>query len=208
MIEGNNIVGVVLAGGKSTRMGGGDKALLNLNGKTIINTVARRLSAQVHTIAINTNSSATEFHALGVDVFSDTLDGYQGPLAGVLASMLWAKKNHRTATHLVTVAGDTPFFPLDLVPILSRGAPSSDTIVIAQSQGNNHAVFALWPLNLCDNLQEWLRNTDTLKVMAWVKMHPHHFIEFPLENGLDPFFNINTPDDLKMAERFMENAGA
>lgn len=201
MIKQDKIIGIIIAGGQSTRMGGGDKTLLKLGDVTILQAVMDALQPQVGEIAINTNSNADDFAALPLPVFSDTLSGYQGPLAGILASMLWVRKNRPLVTHIATVAGDSPFFPYEMVYTLTQSAPDTETIIMAESAGFNHPVFALWPVSLCDNLQKWLNDTDILKVMAWVRSHKHVFVDFPFENECDPFFNINTPQDLEIANK-------
>lgn len=201
MIEHKNIIGIVIAGGQSTRMGGGDKTLMKLGENTILHAVLGKLQAQVNETAINTNSDDAGFNINSIACFSDTLAGFQGPLAGLLASMLWVRKNHPSATHIVTVAGDSPFFPDNMTMKLLAAAPDGKTIVMAESGGFNHPVFALWPISLCEDLQKWLDETGILKVMAWVRSHPHVFVDFPFEKEFDPFFNINTPEDLTIADR-------
>lgn len=201
MIDRKNIIGIVIAGGRSTRMGGGDKALLALGGTTILDAVLDKLQRQTATVAINTNSENAEFTQRPVASFPDTIAGFQGPLAGLLSAMLWARKHHAGATHILTVAGDSPFFPDDMTQKLAAAAPDIDTIVMAESGGFNHPVFALWPLALCDDLQKWLDETGILKVMAWVRSHPHKFVDFPFHEAGDPFFNINTPEDLAAANK-------
>ncbi|MBO6636748.1 MAG: molybdenum cofactor guanylyltransferase MobA [Roseitalea sp.] len=199
------ILGVVLAGGQSRRMGGADKALVELAAKPLIAHVVARLAPQVGQLAINTNGDKDRFGMLGLPVFADTIGGHAGPLAGVLAAMRFAAKLDRHFTHVATAATDTPFFPEDLVAYLAAAATTPDTIAMATSGGNRHPVFALWPTALADDLERWLAETDTLKVMAWVKRHrfaPVGFASAP--DGADPFFNINTPEDLAAAERTAE----
>lgn len=201
------ILGTVLAGGQSRRMGGTDKALVALAGTPLIAHVATRLAPQVGAIAINANGDSGRFDALGLPVFADTIGGHAGPLAGVLAAMRFAGELDDRFTHMATAATDTPFFPDDLVARLAASATTPDTIAMATSDGNRHPVFALWPTALADDLERWLAETDTFKVLAWVKRHRFAPVDFaPLPDGVDPFFNINTPEDLAAAERMAEGA--
>ncbi|MBO6552604.1 MAG: molybdenum cofactor guanylyltransferase MobA [Roseitalea sp.] len=198
----DTILGVVLAGGRSSRMGGTDKALIALAGKLLIAHVAERLAPQVGAMAVNANGDAARFDRLGLPVFADTIGGHAGPLAGVLAAMRFASDRGAAFTHVATAATDTPFFPTDLVTRLAAAATTPDTIAMAASDGNRHPVFALWPTGLAGDLESWLAGTDTFKVMAWAKRHRFAPVEFgPGPHGADPFFNINTPEDLTAAER-------
>jgi len=200
MIERTAILGVVLAGGKSRRMGGGDKALMALAGQPLIGRVIAHLAPQVRQVSINANSDPARFAGFGLPVFADTLPGHPGPLAGVLAAMRFATTHDACLTHVVTVATDTPFFPDDLVTRLAQRATKPDTIAMARSAGRRHPVFALWPIALADDLQSWLNGTDTFKVMVWVERHGLAEVDFPADHH-DPFFNINTPQDRQTAEK-------
>ncbi|QBK31060.1 molybdenum cofactor guanylyltransferase MobA [Roseitalea porphyridii] len=203
------ILGVVLAGGQSRRMGGTDKALVPLAGRPLIAHVAGRLAPQVDAVAINANGDPARFEETALPVFADTVAGHAGPLAGVLAAMDHAARHHPSVTHVATAATDTPFFPEDLVARLSAAATTANTIAMATSDGHRHPVFALWPVALADDLGDWLETSDTLKVMAFVQRHHLAEVDFPVgRDGTDPFFNINTPDDLARAETFMRQGAA
>jgi molybdenum cofactor guanylyltransferase len=208
MIELENITGVIIAGGRSTRMGGGDKSLLKIGDVTILQAVHHKLEAQVKDIAINTNSDDPRFKIGSTPCFSDTLANFQGPLAGLLASMQWVRENRPSTTHIVTIASDSPFFPDNLTAELAANAPDAETIIMAKSGGFNHPVFALWPVSLSNDLEKWLSDTGILKVMAWVRSHPHIFVDFPFERENDPFFNINTPEDLAIAQKIYQEQQA
>ncbi|WP_419912930.1 molybdenum cofactor guanylyltransferase MobA [Hoeflea sp.] len=212
------ILGCILAGGLSRRMGGGDKALLPLGGVSMLARVAARLGPQVQQIVLNANGDPSRFADLGLPVVADEIEGFAGPLAGVCAGMGWAHSNTPACTHIVTAAADTPFFPADLVTCLTSGhALRPDTIVMATSDGNRHPVFALWPVELRDDLAAWLERTDTFKVLAWARRHDLQMVDFPLvetaDGPLDPFFNANTPEDFALAEKILsrtleeQNAG-
>ncbi|MEX0343673.1 MAG: molybdenum cofactor guanylyltransferase MobA [Rhizobiaceae bacterium] len=200
------VAGVILAGGQSRRMGGGDKSLLSIAGSTMLQRVVDRLRPQVGELALNANGDLSRFSGIGLPIITDPIDGFAGPLAGVLSGMHWAASLGPSPTHIVTVASDTPFFPTNLVAgfrDVNEGA--TDRIVLARSNGNRHPVFGFWPVALRNDLAKFMANTDTLKVMAFANHHDLRFADFPLIeiNGLevDPFFNANTPDDIETAER-------
>lgn len=197
-----SVAGVILAGGLSRRMGGGDKTLMPLAGRPMLAHVIDRLRAQVQPVALNANGDPARFAGFGLPVIADTFGDHSGPLAGVLAGMEWAKRTDAAITHIVTVAGDTPLFPRNLVAgLLSANGDSRMRIVLAMSGGNRHPVFGLWPVALAVDLATWMASTDTFKVLAWVRNHDHAFADFPIEGGIDPFFNANAPEDLVELER-------
>lgn len=196
-MAGREMAAVVLAGGRSSRMGGRDKPLLPLQGRPLLAHLLDRLEPQVERIGINANGDPARFASFGLPVITDTVPGFAGPLAGVLAGMEWAASLPGVAT-LATVAGDTPFFPADLIARLAR-APRRH-IALAASAGRTHPVFGLWPLPLRLDLARFLAEGGR-KVLDFVARHPSTVVDFPLQEGLDPFFNINTPEDLAAAER-------
>lgn len=202
------IAGLVLAGGLSRRMGGGDKSLRSLGGRPMIAHVIDRLAPQVDWLALNANSDPTPYLGFGLPVLPDTVAGHAGPLAGVLTGMHWAAQK-TGATHIVTAATDTPFFPRDLVSRF-RDLAGPERIVLARSGGNRHPVFGLWPLALRDDLAIWLAASDTMKVMAWVGRHDLGYCDFEPEatDAPDPFFNANTPEELAEAEAYLATAAA
>ena len=204
----DRIAGVILAGGLSRRMGGVDKALAPLGGKPMIAHVLERLAAQTDRLAINANGDTNRFEWLATPVVADIVSGYAGPLAGVHAAMVWAGTSGGFS-HVVTAAADTPFFPDDLVARLRQSLTGPDTIAIARSQSGLHPVFALWPVHLAGGLEAWLNSTDTLRVTDWLRENDVAECEFTLrEDGTDPFFNINTPDDLAEAETMRQGTAA
>lgn len=188
--------GVILAGGLSRRMGGGDKTLLPLDGAPILAHVVARLAPQVARLAINANGDPHRFDAFALPVITDTFPGFAGPLAGVLAGMDWARQTPAQA--LVTVAGDTPFFPTDLVQRLL--AASAGRIVVAASGGRPHPTFALWPLALRDDVAAFLATGETLRVMTFLERAGFDTVAFD-DGPADPFFNVNTEADLETARR-------
>lgn len=206
-------VGCVLAGGLSRRMGGGDKALKELGGKPMLAHVVERLRPQVSSMVLNANGDPARFSQFGLPITPDPIEGFAGPLAGVLAGLRWAESNAPDARWVASAAADTPFFPKDLVQRLAQEADTSEpTIALAASGGHRHPVFGLWPVALADDLENFLRTVETRKVLAWVSRHAN--VEVPFEhyehNGavLDPFFNTNTPDDMQQAASHFEELQA
>jgi molybdenum cofactor guanylyltransferase len=203
----NDILGCILAGGLSRRMGGGDKALLELGGAPMLTRVICRLEPQVSALVLNANGDAGRFADYGLPVIADTVGDFAGPLAGVLAGMRHAQAMDEPISHVATAASDTPFFPVDLVQRFAEMATTADTIVLATSGGNRHPVFGLWPVALADDLETWLKESDTFKVLAWVHRHRLATVDFDLvrhgEHSFDPFFNANTPEDMIAAETFL-----
>lgn len=196
-----SIAGVVLAGGRATRMGGGDKALLALAGRPLLAHVIERLGPQVAAIAINANGDPARFASYGCPVVADTVPGFAGPLAGVLAGLRWAAGEGHS--HIVSVAADTPFFPADLVARLSEGAAAESqpiamaaTVETARGLGE-HPTFALWPVALADDLEDALTRGGLRKIIVWASRHGIARVTFADEFS---FFNVNTPGDLARAE--------
>lgn len=196
-----NAVGVILAGGLARRLGGGDKALTELGGRPLLSHAIDRLSPQVDRIVINANGDPSRFEAFGLPVVADTVEGFAGPLAGVLAGMEWAKS--RNCHWIVTVATDAPFFPEDLVARLFE-AVSDDSADLAcvESNGRAHPVFGIWPVRLVDDLRHALVVEDIRKVDVWTGKHRLSRVAFPAP-VVDPFFNINRPEDVAEAARIM-----
>ncbi|WP_127113762.1 molybdenum cofactor guanylyltransferase MobA [Shimia sediminis] len=200
-------LGVILAGGRATRMGGGDKGLLDLDGKSILSHVMDRLAPQVAGLALNANGDTTRFAETGLPVLSDSIAEFPGPLAGVLAGLDWAAE--QGAETIVTAAADTPFFPSDLVSRLTSKADGmAHPLVLAASRDPDSGklwrqpTFGLWPVSLRDDLRAALQD-GLRKVVMWTDRHDGRLAEFPV-TGIDPFFNVNTPGDLAQA-RAMAN---
>lgn len=203
-------LGVILAGGLATRMGGGDKALLTVGGQTLLRRVMDRLQPQVAGMAINANGDPARFSDYGLPVLSDSVGGFPGPLAGVLAGLDWAAE--QGADSIVTVAADTPFFPETLVdmlqdraqgmahPLVLAATPRGEEQTKSMSRSGliRHPTFGLWPVALRDDLRAALVE-GIKKVVIWTERHGGREAVFPIDSG-DPFFNVNTPDDLKTAE--------
>ncbi|MBO9406415.1 molybdenum cofactor guanylyltransferase MobA [Shimia sp. R9_1] len=196
-------LGVILAGGQATRMGGGDKGRLMLGQRSILEHVIERLEPQVAGLALNANGDAARFEDLDLPVLPDSMEGYPGPLAGVLAGLDWAAEQGADA--IVTAAADTPFFPCDLVPRLLLAAEDKQhTLALSASREPDGKVwrqptFGLWPVALRDDLRASLQE-GLRKVVLWTDKHDAGQAIFA-QTGVDPFFNVNTPDDLQEARR-------
>lgn len=195
-----SLPGVILAGGRSRRMGGGDKALMLLDHRTVLDHVVTRLRPQVTALGINANGDPARFAGFGLPVIADSVLEYPGPLAGILAGLDWAAARFPDAARLLTVAGDMPFLPDDLVRRLQ--APRHAGIVCATSAGRLHPVVALWPLSIRRDLHRALVDRGIRKVADFIGGHHSITIDFPL-GEVDPFFNVNNPDDLATARRFI-----
>lgn len=188
-------LGVILAGGRATRMGGGDKGLLHLGDGTILDIVMDRFASQVAGMALNANGDAARFDDLGLPVLADSIDGFAGPLAGVLAGLDWAAAEGAEA--IVTVAADTPFFPTDLVDRLVEVADGqTHPLVLAATPDGRQPTFGLWPAALRDDLRTALQD-GLRKVVMWTDAHGGR--EAMFDAAGDPFFNVNTPEDLTRA---------
>lgn len=207
-----DVVGILLAGGRSSRMGGGDKCLLPLAGRPVLAHIIERLRPQVSDLVINANGDLTRFAAFGLPVIEDRLGAYAGPLAGVHAGIEWARTNRPRSPFVITAATDTPFFPADLVSRFCSALKGSEPkLLVARSQEGVHPVFGLWPIFLAAELEDSVRS-GRRKVSDWVKQHGAEEIFFPpVEIGgrkIDPFFNINQPEDLAKAEALLEASAA
>jgi len=209
-------LGVILAGGRATRMGGGDKGLLRLGSSTILDHVIARLGPQVTGLALNANGDPARFAGFDLPVLGDSIEGFAGPLVGVLAGLDWAAA--QGAKSIVTVAADTPFFPRDLVarlnlaaegmthPLVLAATPrgAQETKSMSGSGLIRHPTFGLWPVALRDDLRAAL-GAGLRKVVIWTDKHGGR--EALFEEAGDPFFNVNTPEDLEQA-RDRSGAGA
>jgi molybdopterin-guanine dinucleotide biosynthesis protein A len=194
-------IGVVLAGGLSRRMGGGDKPLLAIGGRAILDRVIERLAPQCDRLVLNANGDPARFSHLGLPVAADGLEDFQGPLAGVLAGLDWTAVHRPDADWVVSVAGDSPFLPRDLVERLHQARDARDSdLAVAESGGRSHPVFGLWRVSLRGELRHALVAEGVRKVSLWAARHRLAVASWP-DEPVDPFFNANTPGDLAEAER-------
>lgn len=202
------VVGVLLAGGLSRRMGGGDKALRLLGQKTLLDHVIDRMRPQVAALVLNANGEPARFARFGLPVVPDSIAGFAGPLAGILAGLDWAAANQPQCAHIVSVATDAPFLPVDLVARLARGmANAGAELACAASGGQLHPVIGLWPVNLREALREAVVVEGIRKVDQWTARYRLATVAFPDETpGVDPFFNANRPEDLDRAATLASRA--
>jgi molybdopterin-guanine dinucleotide biosynthesis protein A len=192
--------GIVLAGGLARRMGGGDKTLLRLGGRTLLDHVVRRLAPQCGGLAISANGDPSRFAFTGLPVLSDSIPDHPGPLAGILAGLEWVTAHRREIEWVVSVPGDTPFIPDDFVNRLHEAqAASGGPIACAMSNGQEHPALGLWPVHLKDNLRKALALGGIRQVRSWSAVHGVGYAHWSAE-PFDPFLNINRPDDLRQAE--------
>jgi molybdopterin-guanine dinucleotide biosynthesis protein A len=197
------IAGVLLAGGLSRRMGGGDKSLKSVGGATILARVVARARPQVEALCLNANGDPARFAEFGLPVVGDSVEGFAGPLAGVLAGLDWAAGAVPGATHVASFATDAPFLPRDLVARLARALEEERAeMACAASGGREHPVFGLWPLRLRDELRRALAAEGLRKVDAWTGRYRRAVARWE-DRPVDPFFNANEPDDLARAERLL-----
>lgn len=199
----DGIAGVLLAGGLSRRMGGGDKNLRTLGGRTILERIVATARPQVGPLVLNANGDPERFAAFGLPVAADVVEGYAGPLAGVLTGLEWAKANAPGAVWLASFATDAPFIPGDLVARLMQAVEAEGAdLACARSGGQDHPVFGLWPLRLAGDLRRAMVEEGMRKVDAWTGRYRLAVAEFAVD-PVDPFFNTNRPEDLDEAERLL-----
>jgi molybdopterin-guanine dinucleotide biosynthesis protein A len=197
------VVGVVLAGGQSRRMGGGDKALRLLGGVSMLERVVERLRPQVAEIVINANGDPVRFANFGIPVVPDSVPDFAGPLAGVLAGLDWTADHHPDCSFIASVATDAPFFPTDLITRLAAELAAADAdLACATSGGRAHPVFGLWPLSLREDLRRAVLADGLRKVDQWTSRYKLIPVPFP-DAPVDPFFNANRPEDLLLAETLL-----
>lgn len=200
MIGTDDMLGLILAGGRATRMGGGDKGRLALGSATLVESVIGCLKPQVGALALSANGDPARFADLGLPVLADSVPGQPGPLAGILAGMDLAAREGRS--HVLSAAADTPFLPPDLAQRLSAGL-SEAPIVMAASAGTGRPirqpVIGLWPVALREDLRAAL-NEGVSKVGLWAGRHGIVLAVWPTD-PVDPFFNVNTPEDLAIARQ-------
>ena len=196
------VAGILLAGGGSSRMGGGDKCLRMLAGRPILARIIERLKPQVSDMVLSANGDASRFARFGLPVVADRITGLAGPLAGIHAGLDWVKANRPGVHYAVTVSTDTPFIPDDLVTQFLAALKGRAALVVARSEGGVHPVIGLWPIALAAALEASLKD-GVRKVGAWTEAQGAIEVAFPqIEVGgktIDPFFNINRPDELAEA---------
>ena len=193
--------GILLAGGLSRRMGGSDKPLRAIGGRSLLGRVIGRLAPQCAGLVINANGDPARFEDFALPVIADSVDGFAGPLAGILAGLDWAAANRPNAKFILTAAADTPFLPRDLVLRLQAAQRETNApIAVAASGGHSHHVVALWSIALREDLHRAVTEEKLKQVSAWISRYSSVIVDWPAV-PFDPFFNINTPEDIAEAER-------
>ncbi len=203
------VIGVLLAGGRSRRFGGGDKCLAPLNGKPMLAHAIGRLAPQVDELILNANGDPGRFAEFSLPVVADPVEGFAGPLAGVLAGLDWARAN-ANARWVATAATDSPLFPSDLVARLEGALGERyPAIALAACNGRTHPTFGLWPTALAEDLRQALL-AGTRRVREWAERHDCALAAFDEQGAVgqrfDPFFNVNTKEELAAAEALLAGA--
>ena len=195
------MIGIILAGGLSSRLGGGDKGLRAVGGRLILDRVIAAVEPQCEEIVINANGDVERFATLGRPIVADSVSGFPGPLAGILAGLDWVAARHPQRNAALTVPSDTPFLPADLVTRLEDAMSGQRaSIVYARSAGSPHVVAALWAVGLRHDLRDALNQGQVRQVRRFIDGHRNAYVNWP-DEPYDPFFNVNTPADLEAAER-------
>src|SRR4051812_44963272 len=194
-------LGLILAGGLARRMGGGDKARIRIGGVTILGRVLACLQPQCCSIILNANGDLARFADTGLPVVPDSVPDFAGPLAGILAGLDWTAAHAPDIAEIVSVPGDCPFLPRDLVARLDEARMASgQRLACARSGEWRHPVVGLWPVELRDDLRRALVEEGLHKIEIWTARHGIAIAEWP-DQPVDPFFNVNTPEDASAAER-------
>ena len=192
--------GVILAGGQSRRMGGGDKCLRLLGGETILSRIIERVKPQIASLILNANGHPERFLDYNLPIVPDVIGEFAGPLAGILTGMEWMRKHHQEIEWLASFPGDAPFIPQDFVrKCLQAKLRGNPEIICARSAGRTHPVCALWKVDLAKHLRLAMEKDDIRKIDKWSSRHLVHHEEFSTD-PIDPFFNINSEGDLLLAE--------
>ena len=201
-------VGVILAGGQARRMGGVDKALIPLGGTTLIERAFARASVQVPDLVIHANGDLKRFAHLGLPVVPDPVGGFVGPIAGILAGFGWMRANRPKAHWLASFACDCPFFPMDMVErLVAKARGEGAKVAVAESGPQHHPVFAVWSAEISATPEEVLVKRGLRKMDDFVTAFPNVRVRFDTD-PIDPFVNINTPEDLAHAEDYVVEQGA
>jgi len=212
MTVNNGVIGVLLAGGLARRMGGGDKPLLELAGESLLARIIDRALPQVDRLILNANGDPGRFDDFGLPVVEDVIGDFAGPLAGVLTGMTWVAENAPGVEWLASFATDAPFLPADMVERLADAvAENKSDMACAMSAGRTHPVFALWPVRLAGELRTAMENEDMRKIDLWTARYRITHVDFGatfVDGDVDPFFNVNRPENLEEAARLLNERGA
>lgn len=204
----SGVVGLLLAGGLGRRMGGVDKSLQMLRGRPLLAHTIERATPQTAALLLNANGDPARFASFGLPVVADSVEGFAGPLAGILTGLDWARANAPDCPWVASFATDAPFIPGDLVPrLLAAVEGQGADIGCAVSGGRTHPVFGLWPVRLADALRRAVVEEEMRKIDRWTARYRVAYAEWAAE-PVDPFFNVNTAEELARAEGFRAEAAA
>ncbi len=199
----DGVAGVLLAGGRATRMGGGDKSLHGLAGRPILAHVIERVRPQVSVLLLNANGDPARFQGFGLPVEGDVIEGFAGPLAGILTGLEWAGAHVPDCRWVASFPTDAPFLPRDLVRRMVASVGAEDAhIGCAASGGRTHPVVGLWPVGLAGDLRRAMTEDGMRKIDRWTAGYRVAYVEYAAA-PVDPFFNVNRPGDLERAERLL-----
>lgn len=203
MSEASKVTGVLLAGGMARRMGGGDKCLMEMGGRPLLSYCIDAAAPQVGPLIINAAGDPARFRDFDLPVVADVIEGFAGPLAGVLTGLEWAVENVPEASWVVTFPTDAPFFPTDLVTrLLEETTGQGADMACARSNDRTHPVFALWPVRLAADLRRAMEDEEMRKIDRWTARYKIIHVDWQATPN-DPFFNINRPEDLEQAEKLL-----
>lgn len=191
----------LLAGGQARRMGGGDKNLMMLAGKPVLRHVLDRVDFADRPLMINANGDPARYAAFGLPVCADVIDGYAGPLAGILTGLEWVAANHSDCSHMVSVATDAPFLPVNLIAVLESAIGDGAEIAQAMSLHRRHPVFAIWPVAIAGALRDAVIDEGVRKIDDFTARY--HCVTVEFAGTPDPFMNLNRPDDFDLATQIL-----
>lgn len=201
MVNKENILGVILAGGQSRRMGNKNKLLATINNKSLLEITSNLVKNQLNRVIINSNIQVYSNNKLNFEIVPDEIDGYLGPLSGIFSAMKWSKKNFPECQWIASFPVDSIFFPDNFIDVMTSKIKKETQIVCAKSNGRLHPVFALWSIVLVNDLERALVKDGIRKIDQWTKRYNLEIVNFKFKK-LDPFFNINTFDDLEKAKSY------
>lgn len=201
MVNKENILGVILAGGQSRRMGNKNKLLATINNKSLLEITSNLVKNQLNRVIINSNIQVDSNNKLNFEIVPDEIDGYLGPLSGIFSAMKWAKKNFPDCQWIASFPVDSIFFPDNFIDVMINKIKKETQIVCAKSNGRIHPVFALWSIVLVNDLEKALVKDGIRRIDEWTQKYNLEIVNFKFKK-LDPFFNINTFDDLEKAKNY------
>ena len=201
MVNKENILGVILAGGQSRRMGNKNKLLATINNKSLLEITSNLVKNQLNRVIINSNTQVYSNNKLNFEIVPDEIDGYLGPLSGIFSAMKWSKKNFPECQWIASFPVDSIFFPDNFIDVMTSKIKKETQIVCAKSNGRIHPVFALWSIVLVNALEKALVEDGIRRIDEWTTRYNLEIVNFKFKK-LDPFFNINTFDDLEKAKNY------